>query len=164
MIAADPVPSTAFTGLRGRALARLLQLPSTRYHRVQLGFVEAPEQYEQFLADVVGQRIAELPGRLGVFGVGSHTEILLKALPSLADRVHCFTDNNPALWHKPRFGRPVLPPGDAVAACDAFVLSTAVFQRILEGDLRRLGFRGPIVAVDDVVPPAWFLTTEGDRS
>ena len=150
-------PAIPFAGFRGRALARALQLGFVRYHRIQLGFIERPRQYERFLAEVIAPRLDRLPGKLGVFGVGAHTEIALAHVPGLRDRVHCFTDNNSALWGQPRFGRIVLPPEDAVAECDAFFLSTAVFQRILERDLRRLGFTGPIVAMDDVVPPEWFL-------
>lgn len=153
----SPPPAPAFAGLEGRVLSRLLQLPFVRYHRVQLGFVERPKQYRRFLADVLGARVAALPDPVGVFGVGVHTEMLLKALPALAERLHCFTDNNRTLWNHTRFGRLVLPPEAAVAACQSFVLSTAVFQRVLEGDLRRLGFTGPVVAVDDLVPASWFL-------
>jgi hypothetical protein len=148
----------AFTGIRGRLLAQLLQIGFVRFHRVQLGVVECPRQYTQFLEEVIGPRLFALPGRLGVFGVGAHTETLLKAIPGLEERIHCFTDNNASVWHQSRFGKPVLPPAEAVAACDAFFLSTAVFQRVLEADVRRHGFRGPIVSVDDVVPPSWFLS------
>ena len=144
-------------GLQGRLLGSLLQLAFVRFHRVQLGFVEKPHEYERFLVDVVGRRLETMPGTLGVFGVGQHTQTLLKALPGLVSRVHCFTDNNGAFWNQERFGRPVLPPGEAVRRCDLFLLSTAVFQHVLRADLRRLGFAGPIVAVDDVVPPSWFL-------
>jgi hypothetical protein len=150
-------PAIPFTGLRGRTLARLLQLPFVRYHRVQLGFVERPRQYERFLTEIVAPRLDRLPGKLGIFGVGAHTDVALTHVPGLPERVHCFTDNNAALWRQPRFGKLVLPPQDAVTECDAFFLSTAVFQRILEQDLRRLGFTGPIVAMDDEVPPGWFL-------
>jgi len=163
MRALDSTASPAFTGVRGRFLAQLLQLDFVRFHRVQLGVVECPRQYTQFLADVVGPKLFALPGRLGVFGAGAHTETVLKALPDLGERIHCFTDNNAGLWHQTRFGKPVLPPAEAVAACDAFFLSTAVFQRVLEGDLRRDGFRGPIVAVDDLVPASWFLSTDDRR-
>jgi hypothetical protein len=155
--------STAFSGIRGAILGRLLQIDFVRFHRVQLGAVECPGQYSQFLADVVGPRLFALPGRLGIFGVGAHTEVVLKALPTLGDRIHCFTDNNGSVWHQTRFGKPVLPPTEAVATCEAFFLSTAVFQRVLDGDLRRHGFRGPIVAVDDVVPPSWFLSSDDPR-
>ena len=144
-------------GLRQWILGRLLQLPFVRFHRVQLGFVEKPHDYQRFLAEVVGRRVATLPGTLGVFGVGQHTQTLLAAIPGLAGRVHCFADNNPAVWNQQRFGRPVLPPADAVRQCDVMLLSTAVFQHVMRADLRRRGFKGPIVAVDDVVPPAWFL-------
>lgn len=144
-------------GLRGRLLGRLLQVPAVRYHRVQLGFVETPQDYEAFLMDVVAPRLAVLPAPLGVFGVGAHTDLVLRVLPDLANRVHGFTDNNPAQWHRTKHDRPVLPPAEAVAQCASFFLSTAVFQRVLTADLRRLGFRGPIVAMDDVVPPHWFL-------
>lgn len=150
-------PSVSFSGIRGRMLERLLQVRFVRYLRVQLGFVEFPAQYQLFLRDIVGPRLAAVPGSLGVFGVGTHTEVALKAIPGLAERIHCFTDNNAALWHQTRFGRPVLPPAEAVKQCDCFFLSTAVFQRVLEGDLRRLGFTGTIVAMDDDVPPSWFL-------
>ncbi len=150
-------PSIPFAGLRGGLLARLLQLRFVRYLRVQLGFVEFPAQYQLFLRDVVGPRLEAAPGPLGVFGVGTHTESALKAIPGLADRIHCFTDNNAALWHQTRFGKPVLPPADAVKACGTFFLSTAVFQRVLEADLERLGFTGAVVAMDDEVPPSWFL-------
>jgi hypothetical protein len=156
--AASAVP---FTGLRGSALAALLQLRVVRYHRIQLGFVEAPAEYARFLQLVVGPRLDALPGALGVFGVGAHTELVLRVLPGLTERIRCFTDNNPALWQTTRFGAPVLAPADAAAVCDAFFLSTAVFQRQLHADLRRHGFRGPIVAMDDVVPPAWFLDAPG---
>ena len=159
MTALDSTRFTAFTGIRGRVLAQLLQLGFVRFHRVQLGVVERPREYARFLADVVGPRLAALPGRVGVFGVGAHTETVLKAVPGLAERVHCFTDNNAGVWHQSRFGKPVLPPAEAVAACDVFFLSTAVFQRVLEADVRRHGFRGPIVAVDDLVPPSWFMST-----
>jgi hypothetical protein len=37
------------------------------------------------------------------------------------------------------------------------VLSTAVYQHILRADLKKLGFTGAIVAMDDVVPASWFL-------
>ena len=149
--------ASPFTGVGGRTLSRLLELPFVRYHRVQLGFVERPRQYEQFLADVVGPRLDTLPGRLGVFGVGAHTDLLLKVLPGLGDRIACFTDNNAGLWGQTRFGKLVLPPADAVGECEVFLLSTAVFQRALSADLRRLGFTGPVVAMDDVVPASWFL-------
>lgn len=144
--------------MRGQALAWLLQRDFVRFHRVQLGFVERPQQYERFLAGVVGPRVLAMDGRLGVFGVGTHTEVLLKAVPGLGERIHCFADNNSAVWHQTRFGRQVLPPGEAVKTCDLFLLSTVVFQRVLTADLRRHGFKGPIVTVDDIVPPAWFLT------
>jgi hypothetical protein len=147
-----------FTGAKGRLLAALLQLSFVRYRRVQRGFAERPRQYEQFLATVVSERIEALGDcRLGVFGVGVHTQVALTHIASLRNRLHCFTDNNAALWHQHRFGRIVLPPREAVTVCDAFFLSTAVFQRVLTADLRALGFRGPIVAVDDSVPAGWFL-------
>lgn len=158
------LPSHVFsTGLRDRALERLLQLSFVRFHRVQLSVVECPQEYATFLAAVVGPRLEALPGRLGVFGVGAHTETVLKALPELQERIHCFTDNNAGIWHQVRFGKPVLPPAEAVAECDAFFLSTAVFQRILTADVRRHGFRGPVIAVDDVVPPSWFLSPRANR-
>jgi hypothetical protein len=150
-------PPVRFSGVSGRVVAQLLQLPAVRYHRVQLGIVEAPREYEQFLRDVVAPRLAALPAPLGVFGVGAHTDLVCRVLPDLAARVHCFTDNNPAQWQRTRDGRPILAPAAAVSTCAAFFLSTAVFQRVLTGDLRRLGFTGPIVAMDDVVPPHWFL-------
>ncbi|MGE0813472.1 MAG: hypothetical protein AB7O28_16090 [Vicinamibacterales bacterium] len=146
-----------FDGPGGRLLGRLLQLPFVRYHRVQLGFVETPAEYEAFLRDVVGPRLDARPGRLGIFGVGAHTDLVLRVLPDLAARLHCFTDNNAVHWRRLRHGVTVLPPEDAARECDVFFLSTAVYQRVLEADLRRLGFHGPIVAMDDVVPPAWFL-------
>ena len=68
MRALDSTASPAFTGVRGRFLAQLLQLDFVRFHRVQLGVVECPRQYTQFLADVVGPKLFALPGRLGVFG------------------------------------------------------------------------------------------------
>lgn len=151
---AQPIP---FTGLKGRALAGLLQLPFVRFHRVQLGFVERPVQYERFLAEVVGARLAGLPGALGIFGAGEHTRVLLKAVPSLDDRIVCLIDNNAGLWGSERFGKPVLSPADALPKCRSIFLSTAVYQHVLRADLRRRGFTGPIVAVDDVVPPSWFL-------
>ncbi|MEZ5290587.1 MAG: hypothetical protein R2745_05865 [Vicinamibacterales bacterium] len=153
-IAGAPV---RFDGLGGRLLGGLLQLPFVRYHRVQLGFVETPVEYEAFLRDVVGPRLDALPGRLGIFGVGAHTDLVLKVLPDLAARLHCFTDNNAVHWHRERHGVAVLPPEEAARACEVFFLSTAVYQRVLEADLRRVAFQGPIVAMDDVVPPAWFL-------
>jgi hypothetical protein len=146
-----------FAGLRGRVLARLLQVPAVRYHRVQLGFVETPQEYEAFLQEVVARRLASLPAPLGVFGVGAHTDLVVRVLPDLASRIHCFTDNNPAQWHRTRHDRPVLPPAEAAAQCASFFLSTAVFQPVLTADLRRVGFTGPIVAMDDQVPPRWFL-------
>jgi hypothetical protein len=150
-------PQMPLDGIGGRVLARLLQLPFVRYHRVQLGFAETPVQYERFLAEVVGPRLDAHPGRLGVFGVGAHTDLAMRVVPGLAARVRCFTDNNAAHWHRRRHDIAVLPPEEAVAQCDVFFLSTAVFQRVLTADLRALGFRGPLVSVDDVVPPAWFL-------
>jgi hypothetical protein len=146
-----------FRGLRGRVLAGLLQLGFVRFNRVQLGFVEKPAEYQRFLREVIGPRLSALPGRLGVFGTGEHTKILLAALPELANRIHCFVDNNSALWRSERFDRIVLAPSAAVKECDAFFLSTAVFQHVLRADLRRHGFAGPIVAVDDKLPPSWFL-------
>jgi hypothetical protein len=146
-----------FNGVFGRLLAHLLQWPFVRFHRVQLGVVETPLDYERFLAEVVGPRLDAIEGRIGVFGCGEHTRIVLKALPGLAERIHCLTDNNAVLWHQTRFGRPLLPPEKAVRTCDAFFLSTAVFQHVIRADLKRLGFRGPVIAVDDVVPPHWFL-------
>lgn len=153
---AVPAP-VAFGGIRGRVLAWLLQFGFVRYHRVQLGFVEHPDQYRRFLAEVIGPRLLAIDGRLGVFGTGVHTEVALQAIPELAERIHCFTDNNPALWHQTRFGKRVLPPRDAVRECDGMFLSTAVFQRVLERDLQNHGFQGAVVAMDDVVPAAWFL-------
>lgn len=146
-----------FTGLRGRLLAAMLQLPVVRHHRVQLGFVEAPAEYEAFLAEVIGRRLAASPGRVGVFGAGTHTERLLACVPDLAARVTCLTDNNRALWGGTRFGLPILAPAEAVTRADVMVLSTAVFQRQLRADLKRLDFPGTVVAMDDEVPPAWFL-------
>ena len=147
----------SFTGVEGRLLGMLLQIPSVRFNRLQRGFVETPAEYRRFLVEVLGARIAATPGRIGLFGCGEHTRVLLEALPGLAERMTLLTDNNRSLWRQTRFGRPVLPPDEAVTACDAFVLSTAVFQHVLRQDLRRRGFRGPVIAVDDEVPPAWFL-------
>jgi hypothetical protein len=151
-------PHLPFTGVRGHVVAGLLQIPFVRFHRVQLGFVERPAQYQSFLAEVVGPRIAALPDPLGVFGAGEHTRVLLNAVPELAGRIHCLVDNNSSLWGQERFGRPVLSPVDAVRQCRSMFLSTAVFQHVLNEDLARLTFAGPVIAVDDVVPPAWFLT------
>ena len=153
----DTGADVAFTGLQGRLLGALLQWPLVRFHRLQRGFVEQPAEYRRFLFEVIGARLADTPGRVGVFGCGEHSRILLASIPTLRDRVHCFTDNNAALWHQQRFGFQVLPPEEAARACELFVLSTAVFQHVLRGDLRRLGFRGPIVAMDDEMPPWWFL-------
>lgn len=151
----QPIP---FKGVRGHVVAGLLQLPLVRFHRVQLGFVERPALYERFLAEVIGPRLATLPDRLGVFGAGEHTRVLFKAIPELTDRIHCFIDNNASLWGQEHFGHIVLSPADAVQQCGAIFLSTAVFQHVLKADLKRLSFSAPVVAVDDVVPPAWFLT------
>ena len=146
-----------FSGILGGLLARLLQLPFVRFHRAQLGVVERPLDYERFLAEVVEPRLTEIDGRIGVFGCGEHTRIALNAMPALSKRIHCLTDNNAVLWHQTRYGRPVLPPDKAVRSCDAFFLSTAVFQHVLRVQLKRLDFDGPVIAVDDVVPPHWFL-------
>ncbi len=146
-----------FSGFKGRALAGLLQLAFVRFHRVQLGFVERPVQYERFLAEVIGPRLAALPAPLAVFGAGEHTRVLLKALPWLDEQVFCFIDNNAALWGQERFGKLVLSPADALPQVGAIFLSTAVFQHVLRADVKRRGFAGPIIAVDDVVPPSWFL-------
>jgi hypothetical protein len=54
----------------------------------------------------------------------------------------------------------VLPPREAVRACEVFVLSTAVFQHVLRADLRRIGYQGPIIAMDDHMPPHWFLGSD----
>ena len=149
--------TTSFSGLRGQAIAALLQLRFVRYHRVQLGFAERPVHYEAFLGEVVAPRLASLPDPLGVFGAGEHTRVLLKVVPELAVRIHCFVDNNQSLWGQERFGRTVLSPAEAVQECASMFLSTAVFQHVLRDQLKRLSFTGPTVAVDDVVPPAWFL-------
>jgi len=154
MSVAGAVP---FTGLRGRLLAALLQLPVVRHHRVQLGFVEAPAEYDAFLAEVVGRRLAAAPGRVAIFGAGAHTERLLACVPGLAGRVGCLTDNNRALWGSTRFGVPIVSPAEAMMRADVMVLSTAVFQRQLRADLARLDFGGTVIAMDDEVPPAWFL-------
>jgi hypothetical protein len=150
-------PVTAFRGLRGKALASLLQLGFVRFHRVQLACVESPADYERFLAEVMGPRLEAIRGSLGVFGVGEHTRVLLRSLPALQGRIHCFIDNNASIWRQQRFGRPVLPPEQAVKECDAILLSTAVFQHVLRAELKRRNFNGPILAVDDIVPPEWFL-------
>jgi hypothetical protein len=158
MLAVDDMGADlAFTGLRGRVLGALLQWPLVRFHRLQRGFVEQPGEYRRFLFEVIGPRLAETPGRVGVFGCGEHSRVLLASIPALHERVHCFTDNNAALWQQERFGRRVLPPAEAITACELFVLSTAVFQHVLRADLRRLGFSGPVIAMDDEVPPSWFL-------
>jgi hypothetical protein len=150
----------AFSGVQGHVLRALLQLPFVRYHRIQRGFVERPAEYRRFLRDVIGRRVAETSGPIAVFGCGEHTRILLASVPGLIDRVHCFADNNATLWHQERFGRPVLPPREAVRACEVFVLSTAVFQHVLRADLRRIGYQGPIIAMDDHMPPHWFLGSD----
>jgi hypothetical protein len=147
-----------FTGLRGQAIASLLQLRFVRYHRVQLGFAERPAQYEAFLREVVAPRLGSLPDPLGVFGAGEHTRVLLRVVPNLADRIHCFVDNNQSLWGQERLGRTVISPADAVQLCASIFFSTAVFQHVLRDQLKQLSFTGPTVAVDDVVPPAWFLS------
>lgn len=154
---ASKAPPLRFVGLRGWMLARLLQVPAVRYHRVQRGFVETPQEYEVFLQEVIAPRLASLPTPLGVFGVGAHTDLLVRVLPDLVSRIHCFTDNNAAQWHRTRHDRRILPPAEAAARCASFFLSTAAFQRVLTADLRRLGFAGPIAAMDDEVPPHWFL-------
>jgi hypothetical protein len=146
-----------FHGVRGRALAALLQLKFVRFHRVQLGFVQRPTDYARFISDVIAPRVQALPGRLGIFGVGEHTRFLLNAAPELGERTQCFIDNNAALWRQERFGKVVLPPAEAVAQCDVILLSTAVFQHVLKADLGRLRFRGAVVAMDDTVAPHWFL-------
>jgi hypothetical protein len=147
-----------FHGIPGRLLSHLLQLPFVRFHRVQLGVVERPLDYQRFLVEVVEPRLMALDGRLGVFGCGEHTRGALKAMPSLFGRIHCLTDNNAALWHQTRFGRPVWPPQKAIGSCDVMFLSTAVFQHVLRAQLERLGFNGHVIAVDDQVPPHWFLS------
>ena len=154
-------PPLAFRSVEGRLLARVLQMGFTRYRRVQLGFVNDPGQYRLFLRTIVAPRLRDLTGRLGVFGVGSHSEVVLKAAPDLRDRITLFTDNNPDTWNGTKFGKPVLPPSEAVEMCDAFFLSTAVFQHVLKADLNALGFSGTVVAVDDYVPPEWFLADAG---
>jgi hypothetical protein len=146
-----------FTGLKGRALSGLLQLGFVRFRRVQLGAAEFPAQYEEFLTTVVGARLGRLPGTVGIFGTGAHTATLLKALPDLDARVACLTDNNKALWGTEKLGHVVRPPAEAIQACQVIVLSTAVYQQALRADLKKLGFTGTVVAMDDVVPPSWFL-------
>ena len=153
----DTGADIAFTGLRGRLLGALLQRPLVRFHRLQRGFVEQPAEYRRFLFEVIGARLANTPGPVGVFGCGEHSRVLLESIPELRERLHCFTDNNAALWHQDRFGCRVLPPEEAVKVCDVFVLSTAVFQHVLRADLQRLGFSGSVIAMDDQVPPSWFL-------
>jgi hypothetical protein len=146
-----------FTGLKGLALSQLLQLGFVRYRRVQLGFAEFPEQYKAFLATVVGARLEGLPGKVGIFGSGAHTGLLLETIPGLDARVACLIDNNQSLWRQSKFGHVVLPPSEAIRECEVIVLSTAVYQHVLRADLKKLGFAGAIVAMDDVVPPSWFL-------
>ena len=153
----DTAPAIPFSGIKARALAGLLQLAFVRFHRVQLGFVERPAQYERFLAEVIAPRLAALPAPIGIFGAGEHTRVLLKSMPWLDEEVFCFIDNNAALWGQERFGKIVLSPADALQKVNAIFLSTAVFQHVLRADVKRRGFTGPIVAVDDVVPPSWFL-------
>jgi signal transduction histidine kinase len=154
----NPLPAEIqFRGLRGRIIAFLLQLPLVRFHRLQRGFAQQPQLYRTFLATLVHERLRPLTGALGIFGCGEHTRLLLEAIPELAERVHCYTDNNAALWHQQRFGRPVLPPAEAARVCSAVILSTVVFQSAMRRDLLRLGFRGTIIAMDDRLPPAWFL-------
>ena len=153
--------SITFKGYKGFLLARLLQLKPVRFHRTQLGWVENPSAYEKFVADVVGRRIESAGcSRWGIFGTGEHTRVVLRALPWLLERVRCFADNNPRLHGQMFMDRPVYAPGDAVKECDGFFLSTAVFQSTMHRDLKHLGFRGPILAVDDKVPPQWFLLRE----
>ena len=154
-------PTLSFRGLEGRLLARVLQMGFARYRRVQIGFVNDPAQYRLFLKAIVAPRLRDVPGRLGVFGVGSHTEVVLKTVPDLHDRVTLLTDNNPDTWNRTKFGKPVVPPAEAVDACEAFFLSTAVFQHVLRADLTALGFDGTVIAVDDHVPPEWFLAEAG---
>jgi hypothetical protein len=146
-----------FTGLKGLALSRLLQLGFVRYRRVQLGFSEFPQQYKAFLTSVVGTRLESLPGKVGIFGTGAHTGLLLEAIPGLDARVACLLDNNQSLWRQSKFGHVVLPPREAITECHVIVLSTAVYQHALRADLKKLGFTGAIVAMDDVVPASWFL-------
>ena len=153
----DTGTAIVFTGLQGRLLAALLQLPFVRFNRVQRGFVEQPGEYRRFLLEVIGRRLEETPGRVGVFGCGEHSRVLLDSIPALRERLHCFTDNNAVLWHQERFGRRVLPPEEAITVCELFLLSSAVFQHVLRADLRRLGFTGPVIAMDDEMPPTWFL-------
>lgn len=153
----DTGSDVAFTGLQGRLVGALLQWPLVRFHRLQRGFVEQPAEYRRFLFEVIGRRVAHTPGSIGVFGCGEHSRVLLESIPDLRERVHCFTDNNAALWHQERFGCRVLPPEEAVKVCELFILSTAVFQHVLRQDLRRLGYSGPIIAMDDQLPPSWFL-------
>jgi hypothetical protein len=138
-------------------LAWLLQRRIVRFHRIQHGFARCPAQYRSFVVDVVGPRVRALgPCRLGIFGTGQHTALLLQELPELQSTLACFADNSAAAG-RTLHGRPVLLPRLAVAQCDAMVLSTAVFQEQMRADLRTLGFGGPVIAVDDVVPPEWFL-------
>ncbi len=156
----SPFP-VAFGGFRGYLLAQLLQLKCVRFHRAQFGCIEHPAEYERFLAEVVGFRIMETGyRRIGIFGTGEHTRVVLRAMPWLIERVRCFVDNNPRLHGQAFLNRPVSAPQEAVKDCEAFFLSTTVFQRAMHKDLRRLGFRGPVIAVDDEVPPHWFLLGE----
>lgn len=153
--------SLASNGLRGRVVTWLLERPFARFHRMHMALAQSPADYRRFIAEVVAPRLRTAPGRLGIFGTGEHTCLVLQAAPDLAQRVHCFMDNDPGLWRQVRFGRTVLPPREAVGECDAIFLSTAVFQQTLRADLRRLAFTGAVLAVDDVVPARWFLAPQG---
>ncbi len=146
-----------FKGLYGRGLRLLLQFKFVRFHRIQKGFSETPIIYQDFLHQVVWPRIANTTGRVGIFGAGSHTDIALKSMPKFAEKVFCLTDNNKDLWYQTKFNKPILPPTEAVKACDIFFLSTAIYQDIFRADLKRLHFKGEIISIEDEVPPTWFL-------
>lgn len=158
----SPIPfQVNFTAFQGFLFRKLLQSGPVRCHRIRRGCVENPAEYKIFIAEVIARRIMDTNcTRLGIFGTGEHTRILLTAIPWLIERVRCFADNNAMLHGQEFMNRPVRPPCDAVKECDAFLLSTTLFQRSMHKDLKQLGFNGPMISMDDDVPSHWFLIQE----
>jgi hypothetical protein len=151
----------SFASFQGFLLEKLLQMGPVRFHRIQRGWVDNPCEYKRFIAEVIGPRIVDTNcRRLGIFGTGEHTRIILNALPELLERVQCFADNNHNIQGQQLMNRPVCSPENAVKICDGFILSTAIFQHEMHKNLQKLGFKGPVIAMDDDVPPHWFLIQE----
>lgn len=109
-------------------------------------YVEKCRMMERGLAPVLDQLAASRRPIL-VWGVGTHTQHLLKSSPLRDANIVAFVDSNPNYQGRTLHGAPVLAPAELASRSEAILISSHQFQAEITDQIRNtLGLKNEIIA------------------